>query len=250
MYRLRVMVNGRPIPIYNDAQGRKWIEAREGTKFEVKVENDNYTRFLAVISVDGLNVINAKHEDPKKAPGYIVDSKSSISIPGWLVDENKTREFVFTEKGTAYANKIGADASNIGVIGCAVFREKISWLPYTTTTYNWYYPNYKWGDTTITGDLVYRDTAFTDSISSETYSVFNSPTSSEIKTTSLGVGSGEKVNYQTTTSTFERMENPETVLEIFYDDRQGLLDRGIILEEKPLPRAFPVGQNIGYCPDV
>lgn len=247
MYRLRVMVNGRPIPVYHDNEGRAWIEARENTRFELKVENDGYSRFLAVVSVDGLNVINAKHEDPKEAPGYIVNSKSSISIPGWLIDENQTREFVFSKRGTAYANKIGTDTSNIGVIGCAIFNEQ-----YSTITW---YSNDNFGYNKKWDEITYRDFNpyyTTSGVSNTDYTVFNSSVSDSntLKATSLGVGSGDKVDFSTTTSTFTRIEKPAGIVEIYYDDRQGLLDRGIILDKKPLPRAFPIGQKIGYCPDV
>ena len=48
MYRLRILVKGIPIPVYNDDEGNCWVEARKGNDFEIKVKPFN-TKFLEVV---------------------------------------------------------------------------------------------------------------------------------------------------------------------------------------------------------
>jgi len=230
MYRMRILVNGNPIPIFDDYRnGKKWIEARKDSIFSIKIENSSYNRVLAVISVDGLNVINAKHEDPHNSTGYIINSNSSIVVPGWLIDQEKVREFVFTERGTSYAKKIGADQSNIGVIGAAIFPEKpryhlSTWNSQPTFSYsfsNGY--NYSNGAVPITA------TNFTE----------------KLYRSDVSVGSGEYQNYNTEEVSFNR-DKLETTLVIYYENKEKLIEMGILDNNSPQPFLTPTN----YCPDV
>lgn len=248
MYNLRILVNGRPIPVYNGRDGKKWVEARENTKFEVKVENNSYNRILAVTSVDGLNVINAKHEDPMEAPGYILSRNGSISIPGWLIDNDNVREFLFTQDRNSYAKKIGADVSNVGVIGVAIVSEQPAWTYTVASTGSWsngnlYYPPGVRGiQPSWTGDDIGASNVFM-SISSDQASVTNF--SAQVESSSMAVGSGEVQEFSTVESSFTR-DKVETVLTVYYDSRENLIKNGIIVENGPVP--FPI--NSKYCPDV
>jgi len=263
MYRLRVLVNGRPIPVYQGNDGKQWVEARENTKFEIKVENNSYSRVLAVASVDGLNVINAKHKGPMgDTPGYVINNNSSLSIPGWLVDNKGANEFLFASEKNSYSRKIGADESNIGVIGVAIVSEKSYWLN-TTYTSTWPQTDVKkWNVTSMPfhnygNDAIYSCSASmesssepmmrsslkssmssADNLSSTVSSVSSQPQES------LSVGSGERTDFATTNVNFEK-NRVETTLMIYYDTRANLIKKGIITNE---PRPFPISGN--YCPDV
>lgn len=249
MYNLRILVNGRPIPQYNGRDGKKWVEARKNTKFEVKVENDSYERILAVVSVDGLNAINAKHEDPMESPGYILNRNGSISVPGWLIDNDNVREFLFTEDRNSYAKKIGADISNVGVIGVAIISEKPTWT-YTMSSTNDYttWPYYppgirKWNSTggQLGTSNVYMSSSAGDGIATASVTNF----SATIEEPKMAVGSGEIKEFSTVESTFNR-NKIETIFSLYYDSRENLIKNGIIVENGPVP--FPI--NSKYCPDV
>jgi hypothetical protein len=263
MYEINVLVNGYAIPVYhNFHDGTNWIEAREGNKFEIRIRNNSYNRILAVVSVDGLNAINGRHEDPDKSPGYVLPSHDNIKIPGWKIDKEKVREFYFTNKENSYSRKLGAIEENIGVIAAAIFKEKYyytytSYYPYgynnpyiypitTTPIYN---PPPQWvttcGGTSGTNICYASNNLTSGSTSSANFLSVSIPDNYSPK--QLGVGSGEKKDFSTQTTYFGD-KYLETILTLYYDSRDGLLRRGINLDTRSsLPKPFPNGQ---YCPDV
>jgi hypothetical protein len=256
MYRLRILVNGNPVPIYRDyASGTDWIEARNGTRYEIEVRNDSYNRILSVVSVDGLNVINGKHEDPLSAPGYILHSHNNIKIPGWKISSDDVKEFYFTPQGQSYSAKLGADLSNTGVIAAAIYKEKITWT-YTTSYYPqpWVYPTIK----SIQPQWVNDNTLYSSSGSSSG-GILRSSLSSDVPVTAfamssapiqepkLGTGSGVVADFKTHTTSFGERQL-ETILILYYGTKEELLRRGIKLQPEGLPRPFSNGT--GYCPNV
>lgn len=263
MYRIRILVNNKPIPQYHDRFGNTWIEARYGQDYSIKVENNDFRRVLAVISVDGLNVINGTHEDPDISPGYIINGNSSITIPGWLVDSNTVRSFYFENPNNTYASKTGSDMRNIGVIGCALFEEQrphfrvttSSTFPYYTDWSNWSDKN-KWNErneiTPYMASAEHNDAGPYYSYSNEVYSssirntsFSKSSSDQQIPSQQVGTGSGRKQQFSTQEENFYR--GAKHLLTLFYDTRDNLVDKGIIVE-KPQPRPFPI--SYGYCPDV
>jgi len=135
MFNFDVLVDGRPVKRYYDRNGHIWIEGRKGTAFTLRVKNNFYNRILGIVSVDGLNVIDGKHVPKEDSRGYVINSYSSVNVPGWKINEDEVREFYFTINGeNSYVRKIGADEKNIGVIAAAVYNEKIHWYTTSTTT--------------------------------------------------------------------------------------------------------------------
>lgn len=125
-YEVEVLINGKPArEFYKD--GRHFIEGREGTRYSIRIRNNGSARVLVVPSVDGLSVMNGK-EASHKSGGYIVDGYSSITIDGWRRSDKEVAEFLFSDPGQSYASKMGK-GGNQGVIGVAVFKEKIRYEP-------------------------------------------------------------------------------------------------------------------------
>jgi len=266
MYDLRILVNGSPARKYHDREGKVWVEARKGSAFEVKVNNDNWGRVLAVVSVDGLNVIDGKHERPEKARGYIINSRSSITIPGWKINQGEVKEFYFTTNGgESYVRKVGADERNIGVIATAIFKEKNNWIcvnyniwpPYREIRHyyendnSWWNPQY----TTTTSDSTSDDMGPSTLYSAPHLTECNvrsvrAETTSFNSSEKVAVGSGERVDFKTNKVEFERDSLLEMIT-VYYDTYDGLRRRGIIDYNRgyrEMPQAFPNGG--GYCPDV
>ena len=133
MYKLRVLVNGKPIHKYHDKEGNIWVEARYGTRYSIEVKNDTWKKALSVISIDGLNVISGKRKDPVKSTGYVISPFNNVIVKGWRINSDQIKEFYFTSPEDSYSNKLGADKQNIGVIGCIVY-EEVPKIPYTYTT--------------------------------------------------------------------------------------------------------------------
>lgn len=187
---VQVLVNGRPVREYTH-KGLTLIESRHGTNYTIKIKNDNSFNIMAVLSVDGLDVLNGKPaEDSHK--GYIVDAYRSTEIKGYRLSDEDSASFVFTKKGKSYVTKTTGDSRNTGVIGVRVFKEKeqpvvkvieriiektkyvpeyYPWSPWVKPYYPPYYPSYPtWtytcgvspksytvGDVSVVGGLVGSD---------------------------------------------------------------------------------------------
>jgi len=116
-----------------------YMEALKGEKYSIEVANRSDRRIGVVIAVDGRNIINGKKSDLK--PGermYIIDPYTTNTFEGWRTGMDKTNRFYFTEQSDSYAEKVFSDASAMGTIALAVYREKLppialhSELPYRT----------------------------------------------------------------------------------------------------------------------
>ena len=79
-------------------------------------------RVLAVMSVDGVNVVSGDTASPSQS-GYVLDACECADINGWRKSLARTAAFYFTELPDAYAARTGRP-DNVGVIGVAVFRER------------------------------------------------------------------------------------------------------------------------------
>ena len=103
-----------------------FIEARSGTNYTVKIKNDNSYRVMAVLSVDGLDVVTGKPAEETNT-GYIIDAYSSLDVKGYRISDDNSASFIFTSKGKSYVQQAKSNATNAGVIGLRTFKEK---LPY------------------------------------------------------------------------------------------------------------------------
>jgi hypothetical protein len=113
--------DGRVLPVYYK-DGTRWIEGTPGHEYAIRVRNDNGGRVLAVMSVDGVNVITGEIASPSQS-GYVIDAHGGTEIAGWRKSMAGTAAFYFTELPDAYAARTGRP-ENVGVIGIALFRER------------------------------------------------------------------------------------------------------------------------------
>lgn len=108
--------------------GRHWVVGTPGQEYALRVCNTTGGRLLAVMSVDGVNVITGDTAAPAQS-GYVLEPRQCADIEGWRKSLSHTAAFYFTELPDSYAARTGRPA-NVGVIGVAFFREKpqrISW---------------------------------------------------------------------------------------------------------------------------
>src|SRR4030042_2010793 len=76
--------------------------------------------------VDGRNIVDGKKSDLKrKERMYIVGPHESNTFEGWRTGMDRTNRFYFTEQPDSYAEKVFADASAMGTIALAVYKERI-----------------------------------------------------------------------------------------------------------------------------
>lgn len=119
---LNVLIKGRSITEYPH-NGQVFVEGREGSAFEISVRNNNPFRVEAVISVDGLSVMDGK-EAGINSSGYLVEPGETIKVPGWKLSDAQVASFEFAGKGKSYAAQSTGSARNTGVIGLMAFKER------------------------------------------------------------------------------------------------------------------------------
>lgn len=121
-FQLAVLVDGRPVPQYA-ALGKTYIEALEGSEYELRIHNPFPERVAVALSVDGLNTIDARHSTAWNASKWVIGPYGTITIGGWQMSSERARRFYFTTEQKSYAAKLG-QTTNLGVISAVFFRER------------------------------------------------------------------------------------------------------------------------------
>ena len=110
----------RVLPVHRKF-GRTWIAGEPGHEYDLRIRNCADVRVLAVISVDGVNVISGQSASPSQS-GYVLEPGEDLTVEGWRKSMERTAAFVFTDPADSYAARSGR-STDIGVIGVALFRE-------------------------------------------------------------------------------------------------------------------------------
>lgn len=229
---LEVLIKDKPAKRYvSPTDSNVYIEGRDGSEFTLQIKNNNNHRVLVILSVDGLSVVDgeAAGEDSK---GYIVNGYQTINVPGWTVDQETVAKFTFSgKKGGSYAEKIGQDAFNKGVIGVLVVDDKDRRR--YRNSYNGMIPK---GED-LYGMATSCSVGSPLRASGATLSASNAALPQD-----MGTDFGAAADYKTTLVDFTRGA-VLGMIELFYDDAQGLKRRGINISEydkvAPRPSAFP-----------
>ena len=98
-----------------------WITGEPGHEYDLRIRNCADVRVLAVISVDGVNVITGQSASPSQS-GYVLEPGEHLTVEGWRKSMEHTAAFVFTDPADSYAARTGRP-NDLGVIGVALFRE-------------------------------------------------------------------------------------------------------------------------------
>ncbi len=112
---------GRALPIY-ESGGHWFVAGRPGNEYRVTIRNRESGDLLAVVSVDGVNVVTGETAAAAQG-GYVIERGRQLSIAGWRKSLEKIAAFYFTNLGDSYAARTGRP-DNVGVIGVALFRRK------------------------------------------------------------------------------------------------------------------------------
>jgi hypothetical protein len=121
-FAMEVLVDGRPIAAYA-ASGTTYVEALKGHDYAIRLSNRTGERIGVALSVDGLNVIDAKHTTARDGRKWILDPWQSIVLTGWQTSTSTARRFVFTSEARSYGTWLGR-TSDLGTISAAFFRER------------------------------------------------------------------------------------------------------------------------------
>jgi len=113
--------SGQLLPVYT-ADGQRYVAGRTGNEYELRIRNNTSEDILAVVSVDGVNVVTGETAAPPQS-GYVISPWRSLSITGWRKSLSRVAAFYFTDHSDAYATRTGRP-DDVGVIGVAVFKRK------------------------------------------------------------------------------------------------------------------------------
>lgn len=123
-YEMNILVNGKRVKHFVH-EGQVYVEGRVASKYEIELRNNTLSSVLAVVSVDGLSIMDGEPADPVQSNGYVIGPRENLVVPGWRLDNDNTAAFTFGGRGGTYADSKGGDAPrNIGIIGCAFFMEQ------------------------------------------------------------------------------------------------------------------------------
>ncbi len=216
---------GRVLPTWRHA-GQIHVAGEPGARYALRVRNTTPRRLLAVVSVDGVNVLSGETAAFDQR-GYVFDPWSSADIDGWRKSLTETAAFYFTELPDSYAARTGR-ALDVGVIGLAVFEET---LPPRVAPRPPFPERAK----------AREETAQAQDSAVESRALDREQSAAAPR---LGTGHGERLHSVVTTTSFQRASStPKTVIAIHYDRLSSLIARGIapppaFAEPNPFPRQF------------
>ncbi len=113
---------GATLPLHASG-GKYYVAGTPGHRYAVRMVNRTGARILTVLSVDGVNAVSGETASANQS-GYVLDAYESTEIAGWRKSTEEIAQFNFTALSNSYAARTGR-ANNVGVIGVAVFRERI-----------------------------------------------------------------------------------------------------------------------------
>jgi len=227
----------RRLPVHWQA-GSAYVAGQPGHEYHLVLRNRTRARVLAVVSVDGVNVITGQTADPAQS-GYLIAPYGRLVITGWRKSLAQTAAFYFTDLADSYAARTGRP-DNVGVIGVAVYREKQAPpAPIAREAF----PG-------AAGDAGSAKRAAPAESPAAPGRQSNAPQRDEAEAASrLGTGHGRRETSRARYVEFERATPyPAEVVQLRYDSRANLVARGVIRDPgtctQPCPRPFP-----GFAPD-
>jgi hypothetical protein len=235
---LEVLVDGVPAPRFFH-NGESYVLGQMGARYTLRVWNRSPRRVEAVVSVDGRDVVDGQPGDFRRKRGYLVPAYGSVDIDGWRLSEHHAAAFRFTSVADSYAARTGG-ARNVGVIGVAIFPERAypPRRPLAAPPWNPYDPRYSESPVPGRRDRAPAapapapaDAAGKGSSSSEAAPPMaqGAPTPPSYQRPGLGTQFGESVESNIQEVSFIRANptQPSIILGLRYNDRAGLLARGI-----------------------
>ena len=103
--------------------GKRFIEGKEGRTYSIVIKNVCHSRLEAVVSVDGLDVLNGRSAS-LSIKGYIINPGDSLTIKGFRTSREAVAAFKFSSVSESYSQEKYGTSRNVGVIGLALFTEK------------------------------------------------------------------------------------------------------------------------------
>ena len=121
-YDVQIMrENGETLPTFAQ-KDRFYVQGNANERYVIRITNPTDRRIEAVVSVDGLDVIDGENGDLRKR-GYVVPPYGETRIEGFRTSQADVATFRFSSVSGSYAGQKGK-ARNVGVIAVALFEEQ------------------------------------------------------------------------------------------------------------------------------
>jgi hypothetical protein len=232
---------GRALPVHLQ-DGEAWVAGTPGAKYSIRLRNQHWGRVLAVMSVDGVNVLSGETAASAQT-GYVYGRFESGDIAGWRKSDSEIAAFEFVASPQSYAERTGRP-DHVGVIGVALFREKAQVMRKHFAPEPLASP----APAPSAAPLSRHESA---GAASAEVSKSRDDSRAEEFAKKLGTGHGARETSHVTRVAFTReSDTPSEIIRIRYDSRENLIARGIISAKyawrNPFPSAFP---RDSYVPD-
>lgn len=241
--------SGRILPTYY-SRGEYWVAGSPGARYGIEVRNHTGERVLAVMAVDGVNVVTGETAGWGQS-GYVFAPRQSYDITGWRKSNSEVAAFLFSTPPDSYAARTGR-AANIGVIGVALFRERLPIAPPLSMSVP--APRSAAPTEQAANDAATRGFAGAQGAQKQAQAERNrSELAPAAPSPALGTGHGEREGSYVENTEFERRQaTPDEVIRIRYDSQDNLVAMGVF--RKPMrpptsPNAFPDSTGEGFVAD-
>jgi hypothetical protein len=279
--------SGQVLPVHSH-QGRHYVAGRTGARYAVRVNNRSNARVMAVVAVDGVNVVSGDTASLDQN-GYVFSAWQRHDIAGWRKSQSEIAAFEFTALPNSYAARTGRP-ENVGVIGVALFQELTpppavapSIRPYggmrsrddmaggmhneagsggpatgsssapSTAEAVTQSARKSAADRMLSGNAASTagaaGAAGAGTSASDSGAVSRPVPQPDAK---LGTGHGQRENAWVSYTEFQRAQpTPNEVITIYYDSRENLIAQGVIRAPRvlPSPQPFPAPPQMGFVPD-
>lgn len=252
-------------------RGEWFAEGRQGQRYNVRIYNHTGQRVEAVVSVDGRDVLSGSPGNYKAQRGYIVPAYGSVLIDGFRTSLSSVAAFRFSSPGDSYSSRMGTP-ENVGVVGAAFFpeaRAAVSYRPPIARPrpHDYYSSGGSQREKSEglgrQGRAPAPSSAEPKGSASEASPRKRSAESAPMErggdslawaeerddaASNIGTEYGEHTHSEVNEISFTRARasSPERVLTLRYDNREGLMARGILPRPRPRqyegPEAFPVNR--------
>jgi hypothetical protein len=109
------------LPAFDQA-GRRYVLGQIGERYQVRIVNPTGSRVEAVVSVDGLDAVDGRPANLNKR-GYILPAYGEVTIDGFRTSLDTVAAFRFSSVRESYAART-YHPHNVGVVGVAFFAER------------------------------------------------------------------------------------------------------------------------------